>query len=264
MNLSNFESSKFNYFLHKIADNSFNISVQNDNLIITQNPAAPASSLEERVRGVVNYIGSQATSLNSGQIKLIKSIQNNFSTALQNQDQEIQKAIKPYLEQLEQFVAAKNELKADAALKTLPISLQLAPVPTNRTEFEANLQRVLEHFPRYQLHNDLSVFDSTFQSMPQDYNFDLMYRNLLLEFNKYEHFLLPQPSNLEALKEQILPLFKIPVPIQMGIIIETSPANTDNPVMLQDFVNLVNKGIPCVVNRHFFQAQAKTLNCFLS
>ena len=214
------------------------------------------------MRGVVDYISLQAASLNSSQKKLIKSIQSKFSATLQIQDRAIQKAVKPYLEKLDQILSVTTESKGKPAQKPFQIVLQVAPPPANRKEFEANLQSVLAHFPRYQLHNDLSVFDSTFQSRPHDWNFDLMHRNLLHAFKKYEQFQVEDSSNLEALKEDIVSLLKVPVPIQMGIIMETSPADTHRLEMLIHLVDLISKGMPCILNRHFFQAHAKNFKLF--
>jgi ankyrin repeat protein len=259
MNLNNYESSKFNYFLQKLADTSLNISVHNDKLIIGKSSALPEGSLEDRIKSVVNYINSHPNELDSNQKKMVEKIQNKFSSAAKEQEQEIQKTLQPYLNKLETLLNSTPRQKIESTPLSSPsstISLQIAAAPKNRQEFEANLQLMVDHFPHYQLHNDLSIFNSTFQSMPLDWNLDLMMDALQAEFKKY------RIGELSPLKREILNLLKTPKPIQMGIIIETSPANSKNSSMLIDFAHLIAKGIPCLVNRHFFQAQADNFKEF--
>jgi hypothetical protein len=265
MNSTTFESSKFNYFLHKLADTSFNVSIKNEKLILTK-AFSQVNSLEERIRGIVHYISSYHGHLNRSDLELIKKIQSKFSIETQSLDQEIQKAVRSYLDQLDSFLTLKppTKQKRKSLAPVQSISLQMAAAPQSRPEFEANLQLVLEYFPRYRLHNDLSVFDTTYKSMPQDWNFDHMYDALQARFKKY---LNTDPDNAQAshlllLKERILHLMKVPVPIQLGIIIETSLPDTKNEALLLEFINLAKRKIPCLLNRQFFQAQAKNLKLF--
>jgi ankyrin repeat protein len=255
MNSVNFESSKFEYFLHKMADDSFNISSQKEKLIVKKKTFPSEGSLEDRIKGVVNYVNCCPNNLNKHHLQLIKKIQNKLSMEATGQNQEIQHSIKPYLDKLESILNSTNEQKIQSLDLQPPIFLQIAAPPQNKSEFEANLQLVLEKFPRYQLHNDLSVFDSIYKSMPQNWNFDLMHKALQAEFNKYE--ITEESSKLSPIKQDILSLLKVPLPIQMGVIIETSPENIANAAMLNYFAHLVAKGIPCLVNRHFFQAQSQ-------
>ncbi len=253
MSSINLDSSKFSYFLHKMADPSFNISIQNKAIILTKNSSLQTGSLEEKMKGVLNYIASHENYLNHTHKKLIEKIIRKLSIEAKKENVKVQKVIMPYLVQLD---------KKKDSLPSPSISLQMAAPPQNRQEFEANLRLVLEHFPRYQLNNDLSVIDSTYKSMPKEWNFDLMYDALQAEFKKYERTDPDPASELAAIKKDILHLLKVPVPVSMGIIIETSLKNTENAAMLLSFSNLISKGIPCVVNRHFFQAQAKNLQLY--
>lgn len=241
----NVESNKFNYFLHKLADPAFNVHVQKGNLILTK--AGQASPLEEKVKWIVSYISTHKTPLTDKQLRLVQEIKHNLSTAVSTIDQEIQNNIKPYLDQL-------GHINSPNSLKPFEVSLQVAPPPANQDEFASNLQLMLEHFPRYQLHNDLSVVDTSFQSLPTDWDFDLLHNNLLQEFKKYE-----TAVDLSALKGKVLDLLKTPIPVQMGIIIETSHANVTNRALLREFVHMTANGVPCVVNRNFFQAQANNI-----
>lgn len=251
----NIELLKFNYFLNKLADDSCGVACKDGKLIVTKRDSMPEGSIVDKMLGIVNYINSHAGNLNKTQIKLIEKIQSKLSQEAKQQDVAIQKTLQPLLEHL---TGVKTSNIA-SAVPPPPISLQIAPAPSNRQEFEANLRLVLENFPKYQLHNDLSVFDSTYQSMPEDWFYYHMMDKLNDEFQKYELFDVDKVTNLSLLKEELLSLLKHPNPIRMTIIIETSPIDTDNDAMLSRFTDSIQDGIPCLLNRDFFQIQAQNI-----
>ena len=233
MSSVNLDSCKFSYFLNKIADPSFNISIHNKEIILTKNSSLQTGSLEEKMKAVINYIASHENHLNRRTHKqLIEKIIKKLSIEAKKENVKVQKAVLPYLDQLE---------KKKDSVPSPSISLQMAAPPQNRQEFKANLRLVLKHFPRYQLHNDLSVIDSTYKSMPKEWNFDLMYDALQAEFKNYERTGPDPASELASIKKDILHLLKLPVPVPIGIIIETSLQNTENAAMLLNFSNMIKK-----------------------
>lgn len=259
---SNVNVYKLNYYLSRLAKNSCVLLRQNGNAILIQQSLTKKYSLEERVRGVVNYLASESQAIRPIHSKFIRKIHKNFSDEAQHQTEQVQKTVKPFLDVLVKIASDPTKVGMTQIAHPLSVCEQISPRPRCLEEFISNLELVVKHFPRYQLHKDLSVFDSIFHSVPNDWNFDVLHRNLLKEFEIYETSGGDAAATLLSLKEQIIPLLKIPKPIQVGITIETSPMHTDNPVMLIDVVNLIRKGVPCVVNRHFFQAHEKNFELF--
>ena len=249
-----FNLNKFNYFLHEISDPSSNISILNRQLMISKLPGSTEGSLKHRIMKVNKYIAFHADYLNPVNRKWIKKIYNKFSTEAKQKNKEIQKAIQPHLTKLEGFINP-TETNVKKTLSAPSICLQVADAPKNKKEFENNLKLVLDHFPRYQFHNDLSIFDTAYKSMPKDWNFDEMHAALQAKFKKYKN--IEKDSDLCILKKKTLHLLKKPVPIKMGIIIETKDKDEANPALLHEFMHLAKQKIPCLVNREFFQTQSK-------
>lgn len=258
MNLNNQELSKFNYFIKKLDDDSLNISSQDNKLILGKNTGSSPDLLQEKVKGVVNYICSHSVELNSKQKTRIESIQTKLSSAIKEQDQEIQKTLQPYLNQLDTWLHSPEIPLKECAVASSSIVFQIAAIPKDKQQFMENLQLVLDHFPRYQLHQDLSVFDSTFQNMPIDWNFDLLMKALDSEFKKHA---MQKPEEV-SLQAAILHLLKSPKPIKMGMLIETP--NTSSAILLICFVHMVAKGFPCIVNREFFKTRAQDFSLYPS
>lgn len=252
----NIELLKFNYFLKQLADPAAKASVVNDQLCLSK--VSPAvGTLEERMIKIISYISAHGDLVNSRNLKWIKEIKARCVADSASQGAEIQKKIHAQFDKFESLLNPVTE-KIDKPSSRECICLQVSAPPKNKQAFIENLQLLLNNFPRYQLHQDLSIYDSAYKSLSQDWNFDRMYEALEIEFNKYAQI---EPDEaLIALKSSIYSLLKFPIPIKMGVIIETSPIGTDNESMLVNMMNLVQQRIPCLINRHFFCAHAKNFD----
>lgn len=259
MNNINLESSKFNYYLNKIADESYAVDCKDGNLIVCKYGSSPQGKLEERISVLVKYIISHSDNINNHQIELIDKIKNNLLIKIVEQDLECKKNILSIIEQLNNISPSKTGLIQSPA--SMPgIALFIAPPPSDKKAFAANLRLVLEHYPKYQLHNDLSVFDSSYGSIPEDWSYYSMMETLQDEFRKYELFEVDRVTHLSSIKEEILPVLKRPEPVKMSIIIETSPVGTGNSAMMAHCAYAIQHEVPCLLNREFFQIQAKNIN----
>ncbi len=275
----NFASAKFDFLLHQLAEASHSICYHNRLLHIFKEQTYHPEELDTSLPAVFHYLRSHRQHIKSSHSLLIAKIHAKYKTLIQQQNPHPNEKLAAYVQGIKEisFLEAAQESNSTSSSdlisnqSTPPIDtmhdcpvFHVALPPQDSIALENNLQQFVNHFPRYQLYNDLSLIDTAFKNIPADLNKPLIRKSINAYLQDYFHkspYALPA-ERYPSLISEALSLLKTPLPVPLGIILETGPENTENPALLLDLITHANHNIPCCVNRHFFRAHAANFKQF--
>lgn len=248
---------KTHYYLDLMADPSVTISVREGQLILDKHAHKAKGNLEERIKAVSRYLSAHRADLKPADEQKLRAIEAKFL-------QEIEPSSLALLDHLKNLNERADQ---DPEIKEPTIVVQLLPAPLNWETLRSNLRRVFQHYPRYQLTEDLAVIDTKYQASHLDLDATKVYNALRLTFNRYQALLAVsldrdesiKLTELEEIRQHALAFFKPPKIVQMGIFIETERLSTVNVSVLAHCMNVFKKEKPSVVNQHFLRVFHKQL-----
>jgi ankyrin repeat protein len=248
MNKINYESLKFHYFLNEITNTNYQIEAKQNTLTLIK--------------------GKQVNKWSKGKLELLTAYLLSHQKDLTSKDSVHLNALKGRIEKeagqksafIQPFFSVLEDLKKKIGKPEEDVSMppacpaiycKVAEAPRTERDFKNNLDLLVKHFPRYQLYNDLSIYDTKYTSMPPHWNVDIVYEHLIQKIKKLP-FALSQEAK-EFVKQELKPL----EPVQMGILLDNS---TSNSAMLTALKQLIAEGKPSLVNRAFLKCHESYIN----
>lgn len=235
----------------KLIGNSSFIELNSDSWICSKN-SQTKFDLNEKIRILSKYLDDQKEKLNITDIKNLELIKEKFSKEANNEQCElIQTCISHFIR-----IAKSNHPKPSDFLIPRKIHIQISCAPQSLEELLSNLWLTQEYFPRYMLGNDLSVYDTAYDNLPENTDVSIIRENLSQWHQKHQQLKnsLKTKSLFEALDAQIKWLKNTLKPIkciQMVVLIEMDVY--ENGALYNEAVQAIEAQIPLVLTRQLFR-----------
>jgi ankyrin repeat protein len=245
MNKINYESLKFHHFLNELTDPSYQIKASKNSLTLVKNNQQNKWS-KEKLELLAAYLFSHQKELTTRDAATLDALKGRVEKEMGQKSVFVQTFFCA-LEDLKQKIGDKN-LEAPTLPPCLTIYRKVAEAPRTERDFKNNLELLVKHFPRYQLYNDLSIYNTKYTSMPPHWDVEIVYGNLINKINDYPSALSQEVK--EFVKQELKPL----EPVQMGILLDNSESNSAVFITLQ---HLVKENKASIVNRAFIKCHEK-------
>lgn len=245
--------SRFSREISLMAASDIHIGCQ-ENRLILQRGKVVKSDGDQVFNAIEHYFKNYHCFCKKPDTEKLESIRNKL---LETSDEATHERIKGlFADLIRQAEGAPEKMaKSDAAPRLDNILVKVADAPENAPAFQNNLLLVINNYPRFQLGENLEIYDTAFGNLPENWDLKKVYSNLKKAFREFQEEL-----GLSFLEAECDRLMKPLIPIQMGLIIETSPLNPNSEAMYVDFCRLEENLKPIIVNRHFLAVYEWKLN----
>lgn len=184
---SQITSNHFSYFLDSVKSN-------NKNLIIRQNRLASINESNSNVNNKIHNLLLFLELHKELTIGRLEEIKKKFSNEIENNQELANRII--YLYKKISHLKLQSHLN-----QTVKIEIQVMPSPRSMEEWLYNLSLAIEKYPKYQLGNDLGIYDATFST---SYEWDGELIRIRLKEKKEELLQKNENQQKEELRESLL------------------------------------------------------------
>lgn len=236
----------------KIFDNCFdNLYIENNQFVFNNfsfNSSEHHELEKNKISFIVKYISEFSSNLNKSDVKHLESIQIKISNSGLDKTE-----ISEKIELMKQFIKIAQQTPSSLKRASPPSSivlLRLASRPSNKEELLFNLSLIRENYPRYQLGNDLSVYDASYRALPEGHNRAVIRQQLATCIQKYHVSNDDSDASLVNLiawmKNELIEVKQV----QVAIMIETN--QTENGGLYSYSKEAIHRQIPLILTHQLF------------
>ena len=256
--------NKFHQSLDLLADDSVHIEIKNGDIFCSPQ-AVPQKIDQETVKIALDYLCSHEQDLKKGDIAKLEAIKTRFSKISDAPNlQELEKTIPLLIDKAKDNHPLTSQIRSD---KPVGIIVQVANSPRNAEQLLSHLWKVQSHYPRFQLGNDLCIYDISKGILPQNTDPAKVKDALDLMLEKYRYLETDESTKplFEVLRSQIDWLTHELKPlqmIQMAILVEKG--NEENGALFNSAEIAVKQKVPVVMTKHLFECHPSKFTALFS
>lgn len=259
------QGERFSHTIDTMISQPVNILCDEEHLILEKNAGKIKHSCNKQLFQIIfNYISHNKIFLKNKNLIKTEQIRNKLIKIFSPK-----KSLQIEISHLFDRLIAETQINPFGSQKNLsspPIVLiKVASTAKNLDEFKTNVYLVINNYPRFQFGEDLAIYDTAFGNFPKKRNPQKVFAKLLKNF---EHFFAPTEIELSKknlrelvhLQKTCIQLMKPSIPVQMGVIIETSAIGTTNQAMLNHVKEFIIKEKPVIINRYLLKVHESSLS----
>ena len=266
----NYEYNKFARELSIMADDNVKIAYEGENLVLDRSSSAKEEIYDkDKLFNTIShyFLPFYEHVCKKSDIEKLEKIKNKLIHNSSN-DEAMQKKISSLFDDLiHRASSSPKKISSKESLHHTQLALiKVANPAENIEEFKKNLALIMNHYPRFQLGENLAVYDTAFGNFPHDWNkqkidlnFKAAFENFRISLSEDSEKNKESLDELNGLQQICNDIMKPVIPVQMGLVIETQPLEATNRSMLYHFYEFIAAGKPVIINRYLLTAHEKIL-----